>query len=172
MFCIWNFNNLTGIFLARITEHLSICRRSIPSLRRNGGSFSELTVPRFAIPTPFHISCVHMSYRHNLYHLTHVATKHVVQMRHFQNVQWRFTRNPFPRENLPMKFGSCRSSHMIFLQCVSLTHSSNSQTVNHYLIIQSNWSFHNQAMTLAIKFNKNLWFYLLHKLTCSIVGFL
>ena len=102
-----------------------------------GAPFSELTVPWFSIPNPFHISCSHMSYRHNLYHLTHVTTKHAVQMRHFQNVQWRFTRNPFPRENLPMKFVFCRPSHMIFLQCVSLTHSSNSQTVNHYLIVQS-----------------------------------
>ena len=106
-------------------------------LRRNGGSFPKLTIPQLAIPTPFYISHPHMSYRHDLYHLTHVTTKHAVQMRHFQNVQWRFTQNPFPRENLPMKFGSCRPSHMIFLQCVSLTHSSNSQTVNHYLIIQS-----------------------------------
>ena len=112
------FNNLTCVFLARVTEHLSICRRSIPSLKRNGAPLFELTVPRFAIPTPFYISWSHMSYRHILYHLTHVATKHVVQMRHFQNVQWRFTRNPFPRENLPMKFGSCRPSHMIFLQRV------------------------------------------------------
>ena len=114
------------------------CRHSMPLLRRNGGSFLELTVPQFSIPTPFYISYSHMSYRHNLYHLTHVTTEHAVQMRHFQNVQWHFTRNPFPRENLPMKFGSCRSSHMIFLRRVSLTHSSNSQTVNHYLIIQSN----------------------------------
>ena len=132
------FNNLTCIFLARVTEHLSICRRSMPLLRRNGGSFFDLTVPRFSIPTPFHISYPHMSYRHNLYHLTHVTTKHAVQMRHFQNVQWHFTRNPFPRENLPMKFGSCRPSHMIFLQRAPLAHSSNSQIVNHYLIIQSN----------------------------------
>ena len=73
MFCIWNFNNLTCIFLARVTEHLSICRRSIPSLRRNGDPFSELTVPWLAIPTPFYISYPHMSYRHNLYHLTHAA---------------------------------------------------------------------------------------------------
>ena len=56
----------------------------MPLLRRNGGSFSELTVPRFAIPTPFHISYSHMSYRHNLYHLTHVTTEHAVQMRHFK----------------------------------------------------------------------------------------
>ena len=116
---------------------LIICCRSMPLLRRNGGSFPELTVPQLAILTPFQISYSHMSYRHNLYHLTHVTTKHAVQMRHFHNVQWRFTRNPFPRENLPMKFGFCRPSHMIFLQCVSLTHSSNSQTINHYLIIQS-----------------------------------
>ena len=75
------------------------------------------------------------------------------------------------RENLPMKFGFCRPSHMVFLQCVTLTHSSNIQIVNHYLIIQSNWLFHNQAMALVIKFNKNLQFYLLQKLTCSIVGF-
>ena len=32
------FNNLTCIFLARVTEHLAICRCSIPSLRRNRGS--------------------------------------------------------------------------------------------------------------------------------------
>ena len=137
MFCIWNFNNLTCIFLARVAEHLSICRRSIPLLRRNWAFFSELRVPRLAIPTPSYISYPHMSYRHNLYHLTHVTTKHAVHMRHFQNVQWRFSQNPFPRENLPMKFGSCRPSHMIFLQRAPLTHSSNSQTVNHYLIIQS-----------------------------------
>ena len=73
MFCIWNFNNLTCILLARVTKHLSICRRSMPSLRRNGAPFSELTVPRLAIPIPFYISYPHMSYQHNLYHLTHVA---------------------------------------------------------------------------------------------------
>ena len=136
MFCIWNFNK-TFIFLARVTEHLSICHRSMPLLRRNGGSFPELPVPQLAIPTPFYSSHSHMSYRHNPYHLTHVITKHAVQMRHFQNVQWRFTQNPFPRENLPMKFGFCNPSHMVFLQCVPLTHSSNIQTVNHYLILQS-----------------------------------
>ena len=135
-------------------------------VKEEWGSFSELTIPQLALSTPFYISHSHMSYRHNPYHLTHVITKYAVQMRHFQNVQWRFTWNPFPRENLPMKFGSCRSSHMIFLQCVSLTHSSNIQTVNHYLIIQSNWSFHNQAMTLVIKFNRKLQFCLLQKLVC------
>ena len=89
--------NKTCIFLARVIEHLSICHRSMPLLRRNGGSFPELTVSQLAVPTPFYISHSHMSYRHNPYHLTHVITKHAVQMRHFQNVQWRFTRNPFPR---------------------------------------------------------------------------
>ena len=116
---------------------LIICRRSMPLLRRNGGSFPELTIPELAIPTPLYISHSHMSYQHGLYHLTHVTTKHAVQMRHFQNVQWRFTQNPFPRENIPMKFGSCRPSHMVFLQCVPLAHSSSSQIINHYLIIQS-----------------------------------
>ena len=139
MFCIWNFNNLTCILLARVTEHLSICRRSIPSLRGNGAPFSELTVPRLAIPTPSYISYSHMSHRHNLYHLTHVVTKHAVQMRHFSKCLMGFHPKPISkiRENLPMKFGSCRPSHMIFLQCVPLTHSSNSQTVNYYLILQS-----------------------------------
>ena len=131
------FNNQTCIFLARVTEHLSICRCSMHLLRRNGGSFPELTVPQLAIPTPFafhnHTCLTDIIYTISLM----LLSKHAVQMRHFHNVQWRFTRNPFPRENLPMKFGFCRPSHMVFLQCVSLTHSSNSQTVNHYLIIQS-----------------------------------
>ena len=35
--------------------------------------FSELTVLRFAIPTHLYFSYPHMSYRHNPYHLTHVA---------------------------------------------------------------------------------------------------
>ena len=76
------------------------------------------------------------------------------------------------RENLPMKFGSCKSSHMIFLRCVSLTHSSIAKQSIITWYYNPNWSFHNQAMTLAIKFNKNLQFYLIQKWTCSFVGLL
>ena len=46
---------------------------------------------------PLYVSYPHMYNQHNLCHLTHVTTEHAVQMRHFQNVQWRFIRNPFPR---------------------------------------------------------------------------
>ena len=74
MLCIGNFNNLTCIFLARVTKHLSICWCSIPSLRRNGGSLLWVDSPSVWHPQllfTFHIP--HMSYRHNLYHVTHVA---------------------------------------------------------------------------------------------------
>ena len=47
-----------------------------------------------------------------------------------------FHLKPISKGNLPLNFGSCKSSHMIFPQCVPLTHSSNSQTVNHYLILK------------------------------------
>ena len=126
MSCIWNFNNLTCVFLARVTEHLSICRRSFPSLRRNGAPFSELTVPRLAISTPFYISYPHMSYRHNLYHLTHVSFQTCSADETFLECPMEFHPKPISkiRENLPMKFGFCRPSHMVFLQCVPLTHSS------------------------------------------------
>ena len=122
-----------------------------------GDPFSKLTVPQFSTPIPFYISHSHMSYRHNPYHLTHVTYQTCSADETFPKCPIEFHPKPISkiRENLPMKFGSCRSSHMIFLQCVPLTHSSNSQTVSHYLILQSNWSFHNQAMTSAIKFNKN-----------------
>ena len=128
MFCIWNFNNLTCILLERVTEHISICRRSIPSLRRNGAPFSELTVPRLAIPTPSYISYSHMYYRHNPYHLTHVAYQTCSADETFPKCPMEFHLKPISkiRENLPMKFGSCRPSHMIFLQCVPLAHSSKS----------------------------------------------
>ena len=53
MFCIWNFNNLTCIFLARVIEHLSIRRSSIPSLRRNGGSLLWVNSPLVCHPTFF-----------------------------------------------------------------------------------------------------------------------
>ena len=139
MFCIWNFNNLTCILLARVTEQLSICWRSMPWLRRNGAPFSKLTVPRLATPTPFYLSYPHMSYRHDLYHLTHVAYQTCSAYETFPKCPMEFHPKPISkiRENLPMKFGSCRPSHMILLQCVPLAHSSNSQTVGHYLIIQS-----------------------------------
>ena len=139
MFCIWNFNNLTCILLTRVTEHLSICRRSIPLLRRNGAPFSELIVPQLAIPTPFYISYPHMYYQHNLYHLTHVAYQACSADETFTKCPMEFHPKPISkiRENLPMYFGSYRTSHLILLQCVPLAHSSNSQIVHHYLIIQS-----------------------------------
>ena len=130
---------MTCILLARVTEHLSICQRSIPWLRRNGDPFSELKVPRLAIPTPFHSSYPHMSYRHNLHYITHVAYQTCSVDETFPKCPMEFHPKPISkiRENLPMNFVSYMPSHMIFLQCVPLAHSSNSQTVNHYLIIQS-----------------------------------
>ena len=100
-------------------------------------------------------------HRHNPYHLTHVITKHAVQMRHFPKCPMAFHPKPISkiRENIPMKFGFYRPSHMVFLQCVPLTHSSNSQTVNHYLILQSNDCSITKQWHLAIKFNKNLQLY-------------
>ena len=101
--------------------------------------FSELTVPRLAISTPFYISYPHMSYRHNLYHLTHVAYQTCSADETFPKCPMEFHLKPISKigENLPIKFGSFRTSHVVFLQCVPLAHSSSSQTVNHYLIIQS-----------------------------------
>ena len=134
------FNNLTCIFLARVTGHLSISRCSIPSLRRNGGSLLWVDSPSGFHPQllfTFHIP--HMSYQHNLYHLTHVAYQTCSVDGTFPKCPMEFHSKPISKigENLPMKFGSCRPSHMVFLQCVPLAHSSSSQTVNHCLTIQS-----------------------------------
>ena len=128
-----------ALFLAKVTEHLSICRGSIPSLRRNGGSLLWVESPSVFHPNSFLHSILHTCLTNIIYTISlMLLTKHVVHMGHFQNVQWSFTRTPFPRyENLPMKFGSCRPSHMVFLQCVPLAHSSSIQTTNHHLLIQS-----------------------------------
>ena len=128
-----DFNNLTCIFLARVTEHLSIFWCSIPSLRRNGGSLLWVDNPSIFHPQllfTFHIP--HMSYRHNIYHLTHVAYQTCSANRTFPKCPMEFHPKPISKigENLPMKFGSYRPSHMVFLQCVSLENSSNIKTVN------------------------------------------
>ena len=111
------FYNLTCIFLARVREHLSIFQGSIPLLRRNGGApFFELTVPQFSIPIPLYILYPHMSYRHNLYHLTHVSYWTCSVDETFPKCPMEFHPKPISkiRENLPMKFGFCRPSHMVF----------------------------------------------------------
>ena len=132
MFYIWNFNNLACIFLARVIEHLSIYRGSIPSWRRSGGSLLLVNSPSVCHPNSFLHSISHMCLTDIISTIPLILfTNYVVQMGHYQNAQWSFTRNPFPRHRiLPMNFGSCRPSHMVFLQCVSLAHSSSSQTVN------------------------------------------
>ena len=146
----------------------------MPLLWRNGGSFSELTVPRFSIPTPFCISYPHMSYRLNPYHHTHVIYQTCSADETFPKCPMAFHPKPISKigENLPMKFGFCRPSHMVFLQCVPLTHSSNSQTVNHYLILQSNDRSITKQWHLAIKFNKNLQFLLTTEIDLLNGGFL
>ena len=103
------FNNQTCIFLARVIEHLSICRHSIPSLRRNGTPFFELIVPQLALPTPLYISYPHMYYQHNLYHLTRVAYQTCSADETFPKCPMEFHSKPISKigENLPMKFGSC-----------------------------------------------------------------
>jgi len=144
----------------------------MPLLRRNGGSFPELTVPQFSIPTPFHISCSHMSYRHNLYHLTHVTTEHAVQMRHFKMSNGVSPKTHFQGKTFPWRLALAGhhtwSSYSVYPWHI---HQIAKQSIITWYY-NPNWSFHNQAMTLAIKFIRNLQFYLLQKLTCSIVGLL
>ena len=140
MLCIWNFNNLTCIFLAKVTETLIHLPRHYSFVKEEWGlpslSWHSLGFPSQLLFT-FHI---HTCLTNIIYTISLVfLTKHVVQMRHFSKCPMEFQPKPISkiRENLPMNFGSCRPSHMIFLQCVPLAHSSNSQTINHYLIIQS-----------------------------------
>ena len=105
----------------------------LPSLSRQSLGLPSQILFTFHIP--------HMSYRHNLYHLTHVAYQTCSADETFPKCPMEFHLKPISNigENLPMKFGSCRHSHMIFLQCVPLAHSSSIQIVkyNPYLLIQS-----------------------------------
>ena len=131
------FNNQTCIFLARVIEHLSICQRSIPSLRRIGGPFSELTVPWFSFETPLCISYPHVSYRHNLYHLTHVVYQTCSADETFSKCPMVFHLKPISKGRPSHEVCLLQAITMVFLQCVPLAQSSNIQTVNHHLILQS-----------------------------------
>ena len=94
------FNNLACIFLARVTEHLSTCRCNISLLTRNGSSLLRVDSPSVFHPNSFLHSIPHTCLTDIIYTISLMLfTKHVVQMRHFQNVQWSFPWNSLAKES-------------------------------------------------------------------------
>ena len=114
----------------------------------------------------FHIP--HMSYRHNLYHLTHVVYQTCSADGTFPKCPMEFHPKPISKIWEP--------SHEVWL-LRAITHGLPTMcthgTFIKYPNIQSSstntiqiWLFHNQAMALVIRFNMKLQLCLLQKLIC------
>ena len=115
----------------------------------------------------FHIP--HMSYRHNLYHLTHVAYQTCNADGTFPKCPMEFHPKPISkiRENLPHEVWLLQAiTHGLPAACNpgAFIKYPNSQSGSTNTI--QIWLFQNQAMALVIKFNMNLQLCLLHKFIC------